>query len=293
MKRPNEPLTMTHSSSSPIEEAFASLVTLNASWHVEVGRPAGEGWIVGPDLSDACRGPFNVLLERIGARMHCRSDKRTIAASFALRYGWASAMAIAPYLRCDCVPDVSLDNVSLKFRENTFFERTAIHEPRGSMIDGDPRADHPAITLVSDRGALLRTLRQVLTAQATPIVEALWQWSGFSRRGAWGMITSSWAAQFTSLAPDPDDQRTMLPVVEAFFAGDDTAAIMQPKLHAVTHVGMTHLYQRRASCCRWYLLPQGALCASCPLVSQEERLDKNRAWMEKQAERANARLGHT
>ena len=33
---------------------------------------------------------------------------------------------------------------------------------------------------------------------------------------------------------------------------------------------------RRASCCRIYLLPRMELCASCPLVSQEERLARNR-----------------
>ena len=41
-------------------------------------------------------------------------------------------------------------------------------------------------------------------------------------------------------------------------------------------------YQRRASCCRYYLLPQGSLCASCPLVSDEERLAKNLDWMREQ-----------
>jgi len=59
------------------------------------------------------------------ASVHAQ-DRRTIAASFALRYGWASAMAIAPYLRFYCVLDVSLENVSFKFRESTFLERAAI-----------------------------------------------------------------------------------------------------------------------------------------------------------------------
>jgi len=45
------------------------------------------------------------------------ADRRTIAASFAMRFGWASGMAIAPYLRAGCVPDVSLDNASFKFSE--------------------------------------------------------------------------------------------------------------------------------------------------------------------------------
>ena len=130
-------------------------------------------------------------------------------------------------------------------------------------------------------------------AQAEPVVDALYDWSGFARRGTWGQLTSSWAAQFTGLCETPDDQRSVQPVIEAFFQGSDVVAIMQPRMHAVTHGPATHLYQRRASCCRWYLLPHGELCASCPLVSHEERLERNRAWMEKQAERQRStRSGH-
>ena len=261
---------------SPIERAYTALHALNANWNVEIGRPCGAGWIQGEDFRDARRSPFNDLLVRIGDRAGT-TDRRTVAASFALRLGWASAMAIAPYLKYDCVPDIGLDNVAFKFKESTFFERTAIYQPRGTM---------------GDREALLRTLRDALVAQATPVVDALYQWSGFARRGTWGMLTSSWASQFTGLCDTPDDQRSMLPVIEAFFQGDDDAARMQPRMHPVTCGTVTHLYQRRASCCRYYLLPQGDLCASCPLVSHETRLRMNIEWMQTQLERRVKAGGH-
>jgi FhuF 2Fe-2S C-terminal domain len=54
-----------------------------------------------------------------------------------------------------------------------------------------------------------------------------------------------------------------------------------------------NVVQHRASCCRIYLLPQKELCASCPLVSQEERLERNQAWMKTQLERETTpRAGH-
>ena len=37
------------------------------------------------------------------------------------------------------------------------------------------------------------------------------EWSGFAKRGTWGMLTSSWAAQFTGLCEDPNDQRSVQP----------------------------------------------------------------------------------
>lgn len=268
---------------SPIVDIYAALREYNASWSVEVGRPSGTGWIAGAELRVASAGPFNDLLLRIGGQAGT-TDRLTIAASFALRYGWSSAMAIAPFLTYRCVPDVSLDNISLKFHHTGFFERTAIHEARGTMIAADPRANHPAITTVADPYQLLRSLRSALMAQAIPVVEALYDWSGFARRGTWGMLTSSWAAHVTSLIGDGRDQRPALPVLQAFFAGDDLVAKMQPTCHALTYRGVTHLYQRRASCCRIYLLPQMELCASCPLVSHEERLARNLEWMKTQLE---------
>jgi hypothetical protein len=67
---------------------------------------------------------------------------------------------------------------------------------------------------------------------------------------------------------------------------------MQPRLHAVGYRDATHVYQRRASCCRFYMVPEGELCASCPLVPQEERLARNRAWMKRQLDASTASVGH-
>lgn len=284
---------MTSMTVSPVVDIYDCLRSLNASWAVQVGRPApAPGWVHGEALTDASCGSFNDLLRNIGERAKTR-DKRTIAASFCLRYGWASAMAIAPYLRYRCVPDIALENISLRFRESTFFERTAIHEPRGVMVIGDPRAGHPSIVVVDDDHELVRELRRALVEQATPVVESLYQWSGFARRGSWGMITSSWASQFTGLTVNRQDHRTVWPDIDALFAGDDIVAAMRPLMHAVTFKEHTHLYQRRASCCRYYLLPEGELCASCPLVSHEERLVRNQEWMQQQIERVGVGPGHS
>lgn len=282
---------MTMTDTSPVARILADLASVNAAWQVEVGQSAGAGWIAGTDLRDASRGPFNDLLLRIGSRAKT-DDRRTIAASFALRFGWASMMAIGPFMREACVPDVGLENTSFRFKETTFFERAAIHVARGMFIDGDARAVHPLASTVPDRDALLHELRRGLVEQATPVVDALHAWSGFAPKGTWGMLTSSWASQFTGLWPTPDDQRGALPLIDAFFAGDDSAYRMRPLLHAVTCGDATHLYQRRASCCRYYLLPQGNICTSCPLVSQEERLQRNREWMRTQEERRQAARGH-
>jgi FhuF 2Fe-2S C-terminal domain len=276
---------------SPVAEIYEALRVVDASWNVEIGTPTGTGWIGGSDLRNAASGPLNELLRRIGERVKT-GNPRTIAALFALRFGWSSAMAIAPFLRYQCVPDVALANVSFKFTASTFFERTAMHEPRGIVVGGDSRAAHPSMSTVADWPALMVALRHALVSQATPVVEALYDWAGFSKRGTWGMLTSSWASHFTGLCENPNDQRSMLAVIDTLFAGGDVVSVMQPRLHVVTVDNAFHLYQRRASCCRYYLVPEGTLCASCPLVSHEERLERNREWMKTQLTREAQRKGH-
>jgi hypothetical protein len=266
---------------TPVAEAYEALRATPGSVHVEIGKPEGAGWIAGVDLMHT-EGPFERLLDRIGRLSGVPGDRRTIAASFALRFGWASAMAIAPWLRHRCVPDISLGNVSFRFSDATSLERTAVHEPRGVVIEGDPRAAHPSMTTVPGAAALLAALRDALVSQSTPVVGALYAWSGFSRRAIWGQVTSTWASHVTGFWEPHDDQRAARPVLTALFAGDDLVASMQPRMDVVEEDGAFHLYQRRASCCRFYLLPQGVLCASCPLVEDEERLARNRAWMKSQ-----------
>jgi ferric iron reductase protein FhuF len=270
---------------SPVEKALLSLQAIDPKWQIDIGIPDDSPqWIRGTDLADANGGPFRALLDRIGSRTKT-SDRKMIAAFFALRFGWAASAAIGPYLIHRCVPDIRLENISLRFREDTLFERTAIHSPSGAVLSNDPAAGHPLARLVDDPSSLLLLLRSELKTQAAPVVDAMYKWSGFSKKGAWGMVTSSWASLFVHVYERLGSQADALPVIQSFFQGADEVASMQPKLHPVTLGSVTHLYQRRASCCRYYLLPQGSLCASCPLVSQEERLVRNLEWMKKQLAR--------
>jgi hypothetical protein len=252
----------------------AALQAIDAKWRVEIGAPGNSsGWICGTEFARGKEGPFHFLLTRIGERLRT-GDRRTVAASFALRFGWSAWVAIVPYIADRCVPEVSLDNISLKFGENTLHERTAIHSPRGACLRSDARSSHPLLRSAEDSHALLRLLRSQLLEQTQPVVEALYEWSGFSRKGAWGQVTSAWTSHFVNAYGRLGGQEQALPVLQAFFEGDDEVSRMQPKVYRVTQGDVTRhvtqLRQRRASCCRYYLLPQGSLCASCPLVSPEE-----------------------
>jgi hypothetical protein len=258
---------------------YQELRALQPTWQVDIGRPQGPGWIPGTAFRIAGAGPFNALLSRIGDRLRT-TDRRTIAAAFALRYGWSAGMALAPCLLGDCVPTITLDNVSFKFGDNTLFERVALHHPTGVMLHPGGGTPHPLIQWLPSHQDLVRWLRTSLVHQAQPIVDTLYAWSRCARKGLWGMITSSWGAQFMQICEAIDAQPSGVQYAVPFFAGTDVVAQMQPSFYPVTYHHVTHLYHRRAACCRYYLLPQGSYCASCPLLSQEERMQRNRTWMQ-------------
>ena len=271
---------------SPVVGIFREIQAADPKWRVDVGDPRGDvGWIRGTDFVRATEGPFNLLLRATGDRLGT-NDRKTVAALFALRFGWAASVAIAPYLTHACVPDISLDNISLKFRDDTLYERSALHRPIATMLRDDHTAAHPLIESVADRAALRRVLRHRLFEQTSPVVRALHEWSGFSVKGSWGMITSSWASHFIAVCDRQEGQAQAIPLLKELCSGDDDVAQMQPKLHPVTLGAVTHVFQRRASCCRYYLLPKGSLCASCPLVSHEERVRRNTEWMQRLLNRA-------
>jgi hypothetical protein len=288
-------MSLNDCSGQHVRAVFAALEGMDPKWRVQIGQPeATDGWIRGTAFTDAKAGPFHAILLRMGERAKT-GDRKTIAASFALRFGWAGSVAIAPFLTHRCVPRAGLDNISIKFRETTLFERTALHEPDGwhDAADVVIGADVPSLSAadadaLANSASLLRRLRDELHQQAEPVVRAMYDWSGFAAKGSWGMITSSWAAQFITVCERLGSQAFAAPIMEAFFAGADDVGRMQPRTHPVTMRGVTHLYQRRASCCRYYLLPQGDLCASCPLVSHDERVRRNMEFMERQLARASA-----
>jgi len=93
------------------------------------------------------------------------------------------------------------------------------------------------------------------------------------------MITSSWGSQFVQIMQPIGAQETGLTEAERFFDGHDVVAQMRPHFYPVTRQQCTRIFHRRSACCRYYLIPHGGYCASCPLIPEEESIARNRQWM--------------
>ena len=261
---------------------YEQLKKLHPKWHVEFGPREGVGWISGPGLLRPEEGPMALLLDRIADRLNTR-DRKIIAASFALRFGWSAGAAIAPYLLHACVPDIGLDNISLKFSDATLFERVALRTARINPVGSQHEMTKDAIVECSAptfESELLGTLRNALRNQSGPVIEALHEWSRFSKRALWGQVVSSWGGQFTAIFAHLKRHADALPYVRHFFDSPGFVEGMRPIFYPVHHAGVTRIYHRRASCCLYYKLPAKAYCASCPLISQGERVRRNKEWID-------------
>jgi len=200
--------------------------------------------------------PTQRLLLRMGPPE--RRFQRAVAASMMLRFGWASGFAIGSYLVCDRVPLV--DDYALEFSDDGLLRALWIR--RVSFEPGE-------------RQSLLASLRNF----SAPVVEAYHRWSGFSRHALWSMVISSWGAQFASIARQLGDAARGINEAAALFAGDPELARAAPKLYEVRVGESACTCQRRAACCLYFKSPGRPLCASCPILSESERLERNRQFV--------------
>ena len=268
---------------APLSRVYGQLRAIHPNWWVHEGEPVGTGWIDGRALCEPNRGALQVLLTRIGQRM-CSSNRKVIAAAFALRFGWSSAAAIGPYIVADCVPDVALDNVALRFSEGTLFERVALRRLQATALHGHGYGEHPLLNDVVDRPALLDQLRRALLGNATPVVDALSAWSRLNCPTLWGQVLSSWGSQFAAVCTELGEPLRALELIRAFFDAPEPAFELAPTFYPIEHAGVTRVYHRRGSCCLYYKTGAGNYCAACPLISEDVRRERNCALIERTLE---------
>ena len=252
------------------------LVEVNPRWSLMLERANSAAWISGQALQDACAGPLNDRLLLIGDAMKT-DNRKVIAASFALRYAWSAAAVIAPLLIYRRVPNVSLQHCYFKFSEQNLFQRLAV---KPSSLAGS----REYLTLNSDSMACLR---EQLINQASPLVDALQQWSGFSKKALWGQISSTWASLFITICDEIPQTLDPKHCLDMFFDAAQLPMTMKPEVYPVTHQQTTRLYQRRSSCCLYYKISEKRLfCSSCPLLDKASRLLRNQMSLQQLADTA-------
>jgi len=235
---------------------------LTGMLRVEVDPADRDGWIDLAALGNPTEGPLADLAGRF-MTAGFGVNRRAVAASLLLRYGWAAGPIIAAWLACGRV--LKLSDFALKFSPSTLVEAVWMKAAR--------------IELPADRQAGRAALLVSLLAFSAPLVASQHQWSRFSRHALWSMVVSSWAAQFSAIGDRLGMRETALAETRALFGLDREIAAAAPELYEVGEGERSRVCQKRSACCLYFKGPARHFCASCPIIPREERLARNRDWV--------------
>jgi hypothetical protein len=96
------------------------------------------------------------------------------------------------------------------------------------------------------------------------------------------MVTSSWAEQFANIARQIGDEPWGVREAKAVFELVPELNRAAPALYDVHGGQATRTCQRRSACCLYFKSSARYFCASCPIIPEFERLERNRAWVAEQ-----------
>jgi hypothetical protein len=240
----------------------ADLAPLLGLLRVEIDPIDRDGWVDDAALGNPDAGPLADLNARFVAAGF-GANRRAVAASLMLRYGWAAGFTIAAWLTRREV--VRIDRFALKFSSMTMVEALWIQDARILRDLGEEEGRH----------ALLESL----LAFTEPLIASQHHWSRFSRHALWSMVTSSWAAQFASIGDRLGQRAPAVAEAERLMGRDPEIAAAAPRLYEVQEGRRSQTCQRRAACCLYFKGPRQHFCASCPIIPATERIARNRDWV--------------
>jgi hypothetical protein len=248
----------------------ADVGPLEAGWFTATALPT-------PDSAELSEGIARVVAHYPGA------DRRVAGAFITGEYAWYfAAAAVAAYLAEGRVPDLSHQNVALRYRTFTWHDHGESGESerfdvrflsgRFAALPGDPDAGRPEVQIMPDADALRTWLRTSLEAHLAPLIEAVAAQTRLGRRAQWNLAADAIAALFLHagqlLGDEARGQAEGLAVVKA--AG---SPLRNPDTGYITVEvgGHCETFRARGGCCLFYRVPPGERCTSCVLRPPDER----------------------
>jgi hypothetical protein len=225
-------------------------------------------------------GEALMYLQHAFKRQGIAPNRKAASASLLLRLGWAGGFAIGAYLICRRVP--TLRDYAVSFSPTMLLQSIWIRDAAFVGAHDDPLAGRPEWIESVEAGDLRRRLFESLVRFTEPVVATQHAWSGFSRHALWAMVTSSWAEQFANIARQIGDEPWGVHEAKALFDLAPELNRAAPALYNVHGGQATRTCQRRSACCLYFKSGARSFCASCPIIPEFERLERNRAWVAKE-----------
>jgi ferric iron reductase protein FhuF len=269
----------------PIEQTLARLAAIDDDYirpYLLAGPDAEAGWLSAAQLTAAGAAHLDEALDRVAARYKAEGRQPAVSLWFGHYAFSVMAVAIACYLAERRVPDLAPENAWLRFDEHGDAAAFAWRGRAFVGLDDDPDAGHPDCTVLPSREALREHLRERIIAHLAPLVDALRARSSFGRPGLWALAADSSASAFTWIGELMGDSSIGIEEARIFNAPPSPLQRKRDFIH-VEHCGLSYQMVDRASCCLYYKVEDGEYCTSCPHRPRDERIERVRARLEREA----------
>jgi hypothetical protein len=255
--------------------------------HIEVlSHPTDPtGWLDAAALAEPDGQPLSTLMQRFKSAGFA-FNRRAASASLMLRCGWASGFAVAAYLTRARVP--FLRDFALHFSSTALLKSLWVRDAQFVGRAEDPLAGGLEWMETVGEDVLRARLLESLIGFTEPLIAAHHAWSRFSRHALWAMATSSWAAQFASVARQLGDENRGLHEARTLLAMAPEIKRAAPELYEVNSAGNSRTCQKLRACCLYFKSGKRQFCACCPIIPDAERLERNRSWVAAQRPQAQA-----
>lgn len=266
----------------PLASTVEGISAINDYLNVQLGPPAGEGWIAATDLVADGSPRREELQARIQTR-HKTTDRHFVAMTFFGASIWQVVVAgIASYLTTLRVPELKPANVALHWNADGWGDTLALVEGRFAALPDDPAAGHPDVTVVADRNALRAYfVEHIVRDYVPPLIDLVSATSPLGKRALWGVVADRCVGTLIWLAKELNQTAICLAEVDALH---QTAPFTgKSGILTVEHGTHQELFLKRNSCCLSYKVPEQIYCSTCPLLPLEDRIQRLQAYVAKDA----------
>jgi hypothetical protein len=274
-----------------LAQTLANVALLDENLIASIG-PVEPDWFRAGVLLDAQSPLLQVVLDRQAAN-YPHMEARTKASFFIGEYAWyVAASAVGAYLADKRVPDLSIENVALRFQRYIWHEGDESGEAdrievrflstRCATLPDDPLADDTDSVVLPNPEALVQWMRQTLEAHMTLLIDRVSVETRLSRHALWLVVADTCAGLFLHLGKQLGRQDEAMREGLAFIKAS-VSPMNNPKTGYITINcnGHCETFRARGGCCRYYTVSETGqdYCSTCVLRKPEDRDERLRQYL--------------
>ena len=277
---------------APLKDTLKKLETLiGQAYHI--GEPDESSWFRAHELTDPNSANLGQSLARQVAD-YSGMDARTQATFFINEYSWyVPEVAIGAFLLAKRIPDLSAENIALRYITYTWHEDDESGEAerldvrflsgRFACLPDDPAADHPDAQVLPDVDALREHLRTMLEAHLTPLIERVYARTKLSCHTQWMLVADACAAQFLNIGRTLNEEQGKAEGMAFIKASGSPMNNNKTSYISLQYLDHCDTFRARGGCCRYYTVSETGddYCTTCVLRKPEERDARLLAYMQK------------